>query len=154
MFHSVLNSKIHRKACEWRNIKTGQTTKAYIQRRADKGFHSKPTKDASLLLKGSTAGTNSWLTSGLMCSSYAGLAPVEQLWHIHTNCTDLGSCPRWASPTWSRLKSLLLFAHSGVPEGQGRLKQYQKTESAKPTKFFLHCLYRFASGADHPQSYT
>ena len=97
MFNSMLNSRIHRKACECPSLKTGQTKKAYVQRRADKGFHSKPAKDASLLLKGSAAGNNSWLTLGMMCNSYAELAPMEQLWHIHTNCTDLGSCLHWAS---------------------------------------------------------
>lgn len=93
----MLNSKIHRKACECPSLKTGQTTKAYIQRRVDKGFHSKPAKDASLLLKGSAAQSNSGRTSSVMCNSYAGLAPTEQLWHIHTNCRDLGSCLHWAS---------------------------------------------------------
>lgn len=32
-----------------------------------------------------------------MCNSYAGLVPMEQLLHIHTNCTDLGSCLHGAS---------------------------------------------------------
>ena len=46
-------------------------------------------------------------------------------------------------PPGHALKFLLHFAHSEVPEGQGLLKQYQKTVRAKPTNSFPHDLHRF-----------